>query len=96
MMTKEKMLAAWRPIIRRSVLDYKRLAPEVRKEVSRIARRGACWRPSPEDEAWLNRVPGYPFHREVYAAIRSLEGREFPYLAINNKGPASGPQEISL
>ena len=91
MMTKEKMLAAWRPIIRRSVLDYKRLAPEVRKEVSRIARRGACWRPSPEAEAWLNRAPGYPFNREVFATIRTLEGREFPRLVITTEGPCRGP-----
>ena len=93
---KERMLAAWQPIIRRSILDYKRLPPAVREEVSKIVRRGVRRRPSDAAELWLRCVPGYPFHREVFTAIRSLEGREFPYLAINNKGPASGPQEISL
>ena len=93
---KEKMRAGVKAVIRRSILNFKRLPREARAEVALVVRRGLRFQISDEAEAWLNRAPGYPFNREVFATIRTLEGREFPYLAINNKGPASGPQEISL
>ena len=95
-MTKQQQqIAAAEPYIRRSILDYKKLAPEVRKEVSKIARQGVRRRPSAEVEEWLNRLPGYPFDKAIFTTIRTLEGREFPRLVVTAEGPRRGPQEVS-
>ena len=92
---KEKMRAGLALVIRRSILDYKKLAPAVRAEASKIIRRGVRGRPSAEADAWLNRLPGHPFDKAIFATIRTLEGREFPRLAITTEGPRRGPQEVS-
>ena len=94
-MTKQQIAAA-EPYIRRSILDYKKLAPEVRKEVSKIARQGVRRRPSAQASAWLGRLPGYPFNKEIFTTVKSLEGREFPRLVITTEGPRRGPQEVSV
>ena len=88
---KEKMRAGVQTMVRRSILDYKRLPSEVRAEASKIIRRGVRGRPSAAADAWLNRHPGYPFDKAIFATIRTLEGREFPRLVITTEGPRRGP-----
>lgn len=95
-MTRDQAAAAWEPFIRRSILDYKRLPREVRAEIQQTTRRGMRGRPSPEGTLWWSRLPGYPYSRAVIAAIRGLEGREFPRLVVTTEGPRRGPQEVSV
>ena len=76
-MTRKQVAAAWEPFINRSIAEYQRLPAAVRTEII-TARRGAYRCPSEQAEEWRSRLPGYPYNRVVYAAIRGLEGREFP------------------
>jgi hypothetical protein len=94
---KEKMRAGVKAVIRRSILNFKRLPREARAEVALVVRRGLRFQISDEAVAWLGQLPGYPFDKAIFATIRTLEGREFPHLVITTEGPRRGlEQEASL
>ena len=71
-MTKDAADAAWRPFIRRSIVDYYRLPPETRAEVLTMIR-GRARRPSQKAMRWWGALPGLPRHnRAVFAVIRNF------------------------
>lgn len=71
-MTKDAADTAWKPFIRRSIVDYYRLPPEARAEVLTMIR-GRARRPSQKAMRWWGALPGLPRHnRAVFAVIRNF------------------------